>query len=97
MANINAGTFTTRPEIDGTFGVCTTTHWIATAIGMSILERGGNAFDAGVASLAAHRVYLEALGDHPMADPRGFLTMIAGQTGAQVGAELAVSFEVIKP
>lgn len=56
-----------------------------------------DAFDAGVASLAAHRVYLEALGDHPMADPPGFLTMIAGQTGAQVGAELAVSFEVIKP
>ena len=36
MANITAGAFTTRPEIDGTFGVCTTTHWIATAVGMSI-------------------------------------------------------------
>ena len=50
MANINAGRFTTRPEITGTFGVCATTHWIATAVGMSILERGGNAFDAGVAA-----------------------------------------------
>jgi len=50
MANINSGPFTTRPEIDGTFGVCATTHWIATAVGMSMLERGGNAFDAGVAA-----------------------------------------------
>ena len=50
MSNINAGPFTTRPEIDGTFGVVATTHWIATAVGMSMLERGGNAFDAGVAT-----------------------------------------------
>ncbi len=39
--------FTTRPEIEGTFGVVTSTHWIATAVGMGVLERGGNAFDAG--------------------------------------------------
>ncbi|MDF9302151.1 gamma-glutamyltransferase family protein [Tritonibacter mobilis] len=42
--------FTTRPEIRGTFGVATSTHWIASAVGMSILEKGGNAFDAAVAS-----------------------------------------------
>lgn len=42
--------FTTRPEIQGTFGVVTSTHWIASAVGMSILEKGGNAFDAAVAT-----------------------------------------------
>ncbi|MDA8584830.1 gamma-glutamyltransferase family protein [Rhodobacteraceae bacterium] len=42
--------FTTRPEIRGTFGVVTSTHWIASSVGMSILEKGGNAFDAAVAT-----------------------------------------------
>jgi gamma-glutamyltranspeptidase/glutathione hydrolase len=42
--------FTTRPEIEGLFGVVASTHWIATAVGMAMLERGGNAFDAAVAT-----------------------------------------------
>ena len=42
--------FTTRPEIRGTFGAIATTHWISTAVGMSVLERGGNAFDAATAA-----------------------------------------------
>ena len=41
---------TSRPEIVGTFGVVATTHWLATTTGMTILEQGGNAFDAAVAA-----------------------------------------------
>jgi gamma-glutamyltranspeptidase / glutathione hydrolase len=50
MKNINPNPFTTRPEIEGTFGVVASTHWIGTAVGMATLEKGGNAFDAAVAT-----------------------------------------------
>src|SRR5215470_9560743 len=42
--------FTTRPVIRGTFGVVAAGHYLAAAIGMHVLESGGNAIDAGVAA-----------------------------------------------
>src|SRR3954451_11683177 len=42
--------FSTRPELNGTFGMVASTHWLATAAGMAVLERGGNACDAAVAA-----------------------------------------------
>ena len=41
--------FTTRPELAGTFGMVASTHWLASAAGMAVLEDGGNAFDAAAA------------------------------------------------
>src|ERR1700712_4815674 len=41
--------FTTRPTLEGTFGMSASTHWLATATAQAVLERGGNAFDAVVA------------------------------------------------
>lgn len=42
--------FTTRPELRGSFGAVASTHWLASSVGMAVLERGGNAFDAAVAA-----------------------------------------------
>jgi gamma-glutamyltranspeptidase/glutathione hydrolase len=42
--------FATRPVLQGTFGMVAAGHYLAAAIGLQLLEQGGNAIDAGVAT-----------------------------------------------
>ena len=88
--------FTTRPEIRGTFGVVATTHWLASSVAMSVLEKGGNAFDAAVAAgftLQVVEPHLNGpLGEAPIlvysaTDRR--CEMICGQGVAPQGATIA--------
>lgn len=95
-SKINPDPFTTRPEIEGTFGVVATTHWIATAVGMAILEKGGNAFDAGVATAFTLQVVEPHLngpgGDVPVIVhdvKRGRTEVICGQGPAPARATIA--------
>lgn len=39
-----------RPELRGRHGAVTSTHWLASATGMAMFDRGGNAFDAATAA-----------------------------------------------
>jgi len=96
VSKINPNPFTTRPEIEGTFGVVASTHWIATAVGMSVLEKGGNAFDAACATAFTLQVVEPHLngpgGDVPVIlyDVRkGKPEVICGQGPAPAGATIA--------
>ncbi|UGY94346.1 gamma-glutamyltransferase family protein [Streptomyces gobiensis] len=42
--------FTTRPTLHGTFGMASSTHWLASSTAMAVLEDDGNAYDAAVAA-----------------------------------------------
>jgi gamma-glutamyltranspeptidase / glutathione hydrolase len=88
--------FTTRPEIRGTFGVVASTHWIASAVGMSMLEKGGNAFDAAAAAGFTLQVLEPStngpLGEAPMlvwSEANRRCDMICGQGVAPVAATIA--------
>ena len=88
--------FTTRPEIRGTFGVVASTHWIASAVGMSILEKGGNAFDAAAAAgftLQVVEPHLNGpLGEAPIlvwSEANRRCDMICGQGVAPAAATIA--------
>src|ERR1700709_1864295 len=96
MNFVTPNPFTTRPEIEGTFGVVTSTHWIATAVGMGILEKGGNAFDAGVATAFTLQVVEPHLNGPGGAVPiivhdtkRARTEVICGQGPAPAGATIA--------
>jgi gamma-glutamyltranspeptidase/glutathione hydrolase len=41
---------TTRPTLSGSYGMAAATHYLAAGTAQSVLERGGNAFDAAVAA-----------------------------------------------
>ena len=57
--------FTTRPELAGTYGMVASTHWLASSVGMAVLELGSNAFDAVAAGLTLQVVepHLNGPGD----------------------------------
>lgn len=87
--------FTTRPTLAGTFGAVGSTHWIASAVAMKLLEAGGNAFDAAVAAGFALQIVEPHLngpaGDVPILLSRHddlAPTVICGQGGAPAAATL---------
>ncbi len=84
--------FTTRPTLQGTFGMASSTHWLASQSAMAVLEDGGNAFDAAVAAGFVLHVVEPHLngpaGEVPiiLAPAGGEVRVLCGQGPAPAGA-----------
>lgn len=87
--------FTTRPTLQGTFGMVSSTHWLASQSAMAVLEDGGNAYDAAVAAGFVLHVVEPHLngpaGEVPMilAPADGDVRVLCGQGPAPAGASAA--------
>ncbi|CAM5703446.1 Gamma-glutamyltransferase OS=Streptomyces alboniger OX=132473 GN=CP975_29845 PE=4 SV=1 [Streptomyces alboniger] len=87
--------FTTRPTLQGTFGMVSSTRWLASQSAMAVLEDGGNAFDAAVAAGFVLHVVEPHLngpaGEVPiiLAPAGGEVRVLCGQGPAPAGASVA--------
>ncbi|MDV9170539.1 gamma-glutamyltransferase [Streptomyces sp. W16] len=86
--------FTTRPTLQGTFGMVSSTHWLASQSAMAVLENGGNAYDAAVAGAFVLHVVEPHLngpaGEVPilLAPAGGEVRVLCGQGVAPAGATI---------
>ncbi|MFJ5222353.1 gamma-glutamyltransferase family protein [Streptomyces sp. NPDC088400] len=87
--------FTTRPTLQGTFGMVSSTHWLASQSAMAVLEDGGNAYDAAVAAGFVLHVVEPHLngpaGEVPiiLAPAGGDVRVLCGQGPAPEGATIS--------
>jgi gamma-glutamyltranspeptidase/glutathione hydrolase len=87
--------FTTRPTLQGSFGMVSSTHWLASQSAMAVLESGGNAYDAAVAAGFVLHVVEPHLngpaGEVPiiLAPAGGSVRVLCGQGPAPAGASIA--------
>ncbi len=87
--------FTSRPTLQGTFGMVSSTHWLASQSAMAVLEDGGNAYDAAVAGAFVLHVVEPHLngpaGEVPilLAPAGGEVRVLCGQGVAPGGATVA--------
>ncbi|WKX73216.1 gamma-glutamyltransferase family protein [Streptomyces sp. XD-27] len=87
--------FTTRPTLQGTFGMASSTHWLASQTALAVLEDGGNAYDAAVAAGFVLHVVEPHLngpaGEVPilLAPAGGPVRVLCGQGPAPAGATIA--------